>query len=110
MTPLTITEARKQLYKLIDDAATTHTPVQIVGRRTAAYLISQEDWDAIQETLYLNGVPGLTQRILRAAETPARDLISKEAFVWPDTPNAKRQDKACTRSHTPAKRKKMPKN
>ena len=105
MTPFTISEARKQLYKLVDDTAEQHTPIQIVGRRASAVLISQEDWEAIQETLYLNNVPGLVGRIHRAANTPADAWIAEEKFVWPEE-----KEPACTPFTTPRKRRKMPKN
>jgi antitoxin YefM len=52
MTALTATEARKRLYSLVDDVAESHDPVQIVGKRNTVILVSEEDWRAIQETLY----------------------------------------------------------
>ena len=52
MTTITATEARKSLYKLLDEVTDSHEPVQITGKRGNAMLISQEDWDAVQETLY----------------------------------------------------------
>jgi len=53
MKSLSITEARKNIHKLIDEATETHQPVQITGKRNNAVLVSEEDWRAIQETLYL---------------------------------------------------------
>ncbi len=51
MTILNATEARTKLYKLIDQAANTHQPIIITGKRKNAILISEEDWNAITETL-----------------------------------------------------------
>lgn len=63
MTTLTATEARKNLYSLVDGVAESHHPVQIVGKRHSAVLISEEDWRAIQETLYLTTIPGMRESI-----------------------------------------------
>jgi prevent-host-death family protein len=57
MTTLTVTEARKRLYALLDDVAESHESVQIAGKRNSAVLVSEEDWRAIQETLYLTSCP-----------------------------------------------------
>ena len=53
MTTMTATEARKQLYTLLDDVADSHEPIQIAGKRHSAVLVSEDDWNAVQETLYL---------------------------------------------------------
>lgn len=59
MTKFTASEARASLYRLIDQTAESHQPVLISGKRTNAVLVSEEDWSAIQETLYLLAVPGI---------------------------------------------------
>ena len=63
MTTLTATEARKRLYTLLDDVAQSHEAVQIAGKRNSAVLVSEEDWRAIQETLYLTSIPGMRESI-----------------------------------------------
>jgi antitoxin YefM len=70
MTTITATDARKKLYGLLDDVATSHEPIQIAGKRNTAVLISQEDWRAVQETLYLVSIPGLRESIREGLETP----------------------------------------
>lgn len=52
MKTITATNARLSLYKLIDEAAEVHEPIQITGKRSNAVLISEEDWRAIQKMLY----------------------------------------------------------
>ncbi len=64
MTVLNATEARSRLYKLIDETATTHQPIVITGKRGNAVLVSEEDWNAIKETLYLLSVPGMRESIV----------------------------------------------
>ncbi len=70
MTTLTASKARAQLYRLLDKAASSHEPVQIAGRRNSAVLISEDDWRAIQETLYLVSIPGMRESIRRGLKTP----------------------------------------
>lgn len=69
MTHLSASEARKRLYSLVDEVRDTHVPVQIVGKRSTAVLVAEEDWRAIQETMYLLSVPGLRESIREGLDT-----------------------------------------
>jgi prevent-host-death family protein len=71
MTTLTVTEARKSLYSLLDDVAESHKTIQITGKRHSAVLVSGEDWSAIQETLFLTAIPGMRESIREGIRTPA---------------------------------------
>lgn len=70
MTTLTVSEARASLYRLIDEAAESHQPILIAGKRSSAVLLSAEDWQAIQETLYLLSVPGMRESIKKGMAEP----------------------------------------
>lgn len=70
MPTLTVTEARSSLYQLVDSVANTHEPVLITGKRTNAVLISEEDWRAINEPLYLLAIPGMRESIVEGMQTP----------------------------------------
>ena len=70
MNAITAREARKQLYSLLDKVADSHHPVQITGKRSSAVLISEEDWRAIRETLYLQTIPGMKASIKKGLKTP----------------------------------------
>lgn len=78
MQTLTASEARANLYRLIDQAAESHQPIVISGKRTNAVLVSAEDWEAIQETLYLLSVPGMRESIkagmAESVESCAKDM------------------------------------
>jgi len=78
MNILKATEARTKLYTLIDEAAETHQPIVITGKRNNAVLISEEDWNAINETLYLLSIPGMRVSIKEGMESDlsecAKDL------------------------------------
>ncbi len=77
MTVLNATEARTKLYSLIDEAADTHEPIVITGKRGNAVLMSEEDWNSIKETLYLLSVPGMRESIKEGFKEKA-DNCSKE--------------------------------
>ena len=68
MTTLNVTEARANLYKLIDDTTVNHEPVVITGKRGNAVLIAEDDWNAINETLHLLSVPGMRESILEGMQ------------------------------------------
>ena len=70
MTVLTASEARANLYRLIDQAAESHQPIVIAGKRRSAVLVSEEDWQAMQETMYLLSIPGMRKSIRDAMAEP----------------------------------------
>ena len=80
MTTLTTTEARKRLYSLVDEVKESHEPVKIVGKRSSAVLISEDDWRAIQETLYLTSIPGMRKSIREGLQTPVNEC--NEDIDW----------------------------
>jgi antitoxin YefM len=77
MQTLTATEARTNLYRLIDQTAESHQPIAISGKRSSAILMSSDDWESIQETLYLLSVPGMRESI-KAGMSESIDSCSKE--------------------------------
>jgi len=84
MTTITATNARKELYKLMNQVAETHEPVVITGKRSSSVLISAEDFSAIQETLHLQSIPGMTQSILEGSKTPVEECTPLSELKWPD--------------------------
>ena len=70
MTTFTASEARANLYRLIDQTAESHQPVVIAGKRSSAVLVAEEDWQAIQETLHLLSVPGMRESIKKGMAEP----------------------------------------
>lgn len=80
MTTLTASDARASLYRLIDEAATTHKPVTITGKRHNAVLVSAEDWHAIQETMHLLAISGMRESIREGLATPVDEC--SEELPW----------------------------
>ena len=80
MTVLTASEARASLYRLIDQAAESHEPIIISGKRSNAVLISEEDWRSIEETLNLLAIPGMRESIKESMAEPLAK--SKRMLKW----------------------------
>ena len=70
MQTYTATQARKDIYNLVAQTELNHEPVQITGKQNNAILLSESDWNDIQETLYLMSVPGMSESIIKGMETP----------------------------------------
>ena len=70
-------EAREKLDQLLEETASDHEPLLITGRRSNAVLVGEQDWNAIQETLYLLSVPGMRESIIDGLSTPT-NLCEKE--------------------------------
>ena len=80
MKTLTATKARKEIYRLLDEAAETHEPIQITGKRSNAILVSEEDWRSIQETLYLTSIPGMADSIKEGMNEPLEE--TEDELDW----------------------------
>lgn len=73
MATLTASKARTNLYRLIDDASSTHEAIVITGKRTNAVLVSEDDWKAIQETIYLLSIPKMRESIRQGLKTSVKE-------------------------------------
>jgi len=73
MTVIKASDARANLYRLIDEAASSHEPILITGKRSNAVLVSEDDWRSIEETLFLLSVPGMRESIIDGLKTPVEE-------------------------------------
>ena len=80
MSTVNVTEARAKLYRLIDEAAESHEPVFITGKRANAVLLSEDDWRSIQETLHLLSISGMRETIVEGMKTPVEEC--SEDLAW----------------------------
>jgi prevent-host-death family protein len=77
---MTVSQVRADIYNVMDETAFTHEPILITGKRTNAVMLSQEDWNAIQETLYLNSIPNMASSIKESMNAP--DSEFSEDIEW----------------------------
>lgn len=82
MENINVTNARKDLYNLISRTQETHEPVKITGKTANAILLSEEDWNAIAETLYLSNIPGMTDSILAGQKEPLQAGTNAKDLNW----------------------------
>jgi len=80
MRVISVEEAQSKLISLMAETTASHQPIQITGEREQAVLISEEDWRAIQETLYLLSIPGMRESIREGLNTPLSEC--DEALAW----------------------------
>ncbi len=74
---INITNARENIYKVVDDVNASHDPIHITGKRTNAVLISEDDWNSIQETLYLLSIPKMRESIIEGLNTPVKECAEE---------------------------------
>jgi len=67
---MTVSQARANIYKIMDETALTHQPIMITGKRNNVVMLSEEDWNAIEETLFLNSIPDMASSIKEAMDSP----------------------------------------
>ena len=82
MSAINITNARKELYNLVEDVNLYSEPTLIVSKKGNAVLISESDWNAIQETIYLNSIPGMVESIKDVMDTAIEDCVPEEDVEW----------------------------
>ena len=79
MKTINVTNARADLYNLLLETSESHEPIQIIGKNNNAILLAEEDWKAIQETLYLSSIPGMRESIIEGLAT---DINETEELDW----------------------------
>jgi len=77
---MTVSQARTNIYKIMDETALTHQPIMITGKRNNVVMLSEEDWNAIEETLFLNSIPGMASSIKEAMHAPNSEF--SEDIEW----------------------------
>lgn len=82
MLTITANQACETFHQLIDKTAESHTPVVITGKNNNVVMISQQDWSAIEETLYLNSMPNLANELIARSVSHDADFISEEEMNW----------------------------
>ena len=70
---MSVSQVRADIYNVMDETAQSHEPVLITGKRNNVVMLSQEDWNAIQETLYLTSIPNMRESIIEGLNTPVEE-------------------------------------
>jgi antitoxin YefM len=80
MSSINITNARKDLYRIVESVNLSHEPVHITGKNSSAVLVGEDDWKSIEETLFLMSIPGMRESIIDGMNTPINEL--SEDLDW----------------------------
>lgn len=75
MSILNATTARNNFFKVIEEAIITHEPVTVTAKNGNVVIISEDDWKAIQETIYLSSIPGMKEKIIKGLNTPLDECV-----------------------------------
>lgn len=82
MKTYTVTKARSEIFKIMEQVVAYNVPVQITTSKGNAVILSEDDYRAIEETLHLLSIPGMRESILEAAKTPDNEWRSEEDLPW----------------------------
>ena len=82
MAVINITNARKELYNLVENVNLYNEPALIVSKKGNAVLVSEDDWNALQETVYLNSIPGMAQSLIEGRDTPIEQCVAEDEVEW----------------------------
>ena len=83
MNAISVTKARDNIYQLISDVNTNCEPITITNNKGKnAVLISEADWKAIEETLYLMSIPGMAESIIAGGNTPLEECLTEDEVEW----------------------------
>jgi prevent-host-death family protein len=76
MPTISITEARSNLYKLAEEVNENSSPILLTNKNGKnCYLIGEEDFNALLETMYINSVEGLADLIIERGKAPREDFV-----------------------------------
>lgn len=83
MTSINATQARANLFKLLSFVNEHSQPVTLTNAKGKnAVLVGEDDWNAIQETLYLNSIPGMTESLLQGKKATAEECVQEQDVEW----------------------------
>lgn len=77
-----ITNFRKNIFGLLEQTIKYNEPVNISTKDGNAVIISEEDYNGLMETLYLNSIPGMREKIIDGMNTPIEDCIPENEVDW----------------------------
>ena len=83
MTSISAAKARENIYKILNDVNENSEPITITNTKGKnAVIISEDDWKAIKETIYLNSIPGMAESIRKGGETPIEECVPEDEVDW----------------------------
>ena len=84
MEQISTAKAKAKLGTLINETAETHRPIYIKGKRNKAVLVNEDDWRAMEETVFLLSIPGMRESIIEGMNTPLEECFTEIVEVEDD--------------------------
>lgn len=82
MTNVNVTSFRKDIYKLLENAIKYNEPINISTKNGNAIILSEEDYNSLIETLYIESIPELKKEILERADDSDNEFVSEDEVEW----------------------------
>ncbi len=82
MTHTNITNFRKDIYDLLEQTIKYNNPIHISTKNGNAVVLSEEDYNSLIETLYIESIPELKEKILEGGETPLDECLKEDEVGW----------------------------
>lgn len=82
MKNVNVTSFRKDIYKLLDNAIKYNEPINVSTKNGNAVILSEEEYNNLIETLYIESVPNLKKEILERAKGSDEDFVSEDEVEW----------------------------
>ncbi|MDJ0510325.1 MAG: type II toxin-antitoxin system Phd/YefM family antitoxin [Crocosphaera sp.] len=75
-----INQAKNDIEELVNQTNDNHQPILLSGTKGNAVLVSEDDWNSIQETLYVHSIPGIVESIIEGGNTPIKDCVNEDSI------------------------------
>lgn len=82
MTHTNITNFRKDIYELLEQTIKYNNPIHISTKNGNAVVLSEEEYNSLIETLYIESIPELKEKILEGGETPLEECLKEDEVGW----------------------------
>ena len=82
MTSISATALRKDIYNIIAQTNENCAPIAITNTKGKGAVLVEDEWAAIEETLYLMGIPGMAESLVEGRDAPVEDCVSESALEW----------------------------
>ncbi|HCS10139.1 MAG TPA: type II toxin-antitoxin system prevent-host-death family antitoxin [Clostridiales bacterium] len=78
MTIINATTARNNFFKLMEEAIANNEPIIVTGKSGNVVVLSEADFRAMEETLYLCSIPTMREKIMKGLDTPLDECLEDE--------------------------------
>jgi len=83
MKAINITKARADLFNIVESINENSVPIVLTNTKGKnVVLVGEDDWNSIQETIYLNSIQGMTTSLKKGMETSLKECIREEDVSW----------------------------